>query len=159
MIIEDFLDPADVHVGLRSPDKGHLLHELSLFAGQALSLSTDTILAALVMREELGSTGMGDGVAIPHARLPEIKVPFGLMVTLRSPIDFHSVDDRPVDLVFLLLLPTGSTGGHLGALAAVSRKLREPDVAGALRRARGALDGFAALVSGPPAPSAIRASQ
>lgn len=144
--IEDFLDPANVHVGLRASDKTRLLEDLAQRAGQALSLPTKPISDALVAREELGSTGMGEGIAIPHARLPGIKAPFGLLAILKSPIEFGSVDDRPVDLVFLLLLATGSTGGHLGALAAVSRRLREERIATALRRAKGALTAFPLLV-------------
>lgn len=150
--IEDFLDPANVHVGLRASDKRRLLDDLAQKAGQALSVPTKLISDALTAREELGSTGMGEGIAIPHARLPEIRTLFGLVATLRSPIEFGSVDDRPVDLVFLLLLPTGSTGTHLGALAAVSRRFRDERVADAIRRAKGALAAFALCID----PSAAR---
>jgi PTS system nitrogen regulatory IIA component len=78
-------------------------------------------------REELGSTGVGGGVAIPHARLPELHQVFGLSARLKKPIDFDAIDQRPVDIVFLLLTPAAEQGDHLNALAAVARKLREPE--------------------------------
>ena len=147
--VEDFLDPANVHVGLRASDKGRLLGDLSEQAGQALSMPSRPIRDALLAREELGSTGMGEGIAIPHARLAELVKPFGLLATLKTPIEFGSVDDQPVDLVVLLLLPIGSTGAHLGALASISRKLRDERIASALRRAKSALEAFALFVDRP----------
>lgn len=149
MTIDEFLDPANVHVGLRASHKERLLHDLSRLAGSALSLPSTSIVKPLLDREELGSTGMGDGVAIPHARLAGIERPFGLFATLKSPIDFQSVDGRPVDLVFLMLLPAGSTGRNLCELATVARRLRRIEVATALRRTRGALDAFALVVERP----------
>ncbi|WP_375458535.1 PTS sugar transporter subunit IIA [uncultured Enterovirga sp.] len=147
--VEDFLDPANVHVGLRASDKRRLLSDLADQAGQALSVSSKLIREALLAREALGSTGMGEGIAIPHARLAEIDRPFGLLATLKTPTEFGSVDDRPVDLIFLLLLPIGSTGAHLGALASVSRKLRDERIAAALRRSKGALEAFALFADRP----------
>jgi PTS system nitrogen regulatory IIA component len=79
---------------------------------------------------------MGDGVALPHARLQQVKKPFGILVRLRKPIDFDAVDGQKVDLVFLLLLPEAQSDRGLGALACAARKLREPGVAAALRSAR-----------------------
>jgi PTS system nitrogen regulatory IIA component len=84
-------------------------------------------------RDELGSTGIGRGVSMPHARLRDVKKPFGLLARLRHPIDFDAIDGQPVDIVFLLLLPAASQLDQLNALAAVARKLRDPDVLRKLR--------------------------
>ncbi|MDV2988120.1 UNVERIFIED_CONTAM: PTS sugar transporter subunit IIA [Methylobacteriaceae bacterium AG10] len=146
MTVDDILSPADVVHGLRASGKTALLEDLARRAGRSLDLDADTILAALVRREGLGSTGVGDGLALPHARLETVRKPFGLLARLREPLDFDAVDERPVDLVFLLLLPTAEGGNHLNALACVARKLRDPDTAAALRGARDAA-GVYALVS------------
>jgi nitrogen PTS system EIIA component len=138
MDIADFLAPDDVLTDVRAQDKIRLLHDLSVRAGAALKLKPDIIAAQLVKREQLGSTGMGDGVAIPHARLAAIHKPYGLMARLKKPIDFEAIDGHPVDLVFLLLLPSSASGEPLNALACVARKLREPD---ALRALRAGADG------------------
>jgi PTS system nitrogen regulatory IIA component len=98
-------------------------------------LPPDHILAELSKREELGSTGVGNGIAIPHARFPEIDKAFGMLLRLRQPIDFDALDGKPIDLVFLLLLPESTKGEQLTALACVARKLRSPAVTAALRHA------------------------
>ncbi len=138
MTIDEILSPADVVHGLRASGKTALLEDLARRAAQSLDLDADTILGALVRREGLGSTGVGDGVALPHARLDTVRKPFGLLARLRDPLDFDAVDERPVDLVFLLLLPTAEGGNPLNALASVARRLRDPRATGALRRARDA---------------------
>ena len=89
----------------------------------------------LLKREELGSTGVGNGVAIPHVRLEQVKRPFGIMARLKAPIDFNAVDGQPVDLVCLVLLSKGNAGAQLNALAGVARRLRAPEVLQELRRA------------------------
>jgi Phosphoenolpyruvate-dependent sugar phosphotransferase system, EIIA 2 len=86
----------------------------------------ERIAAEILKREELGSTGTGGGVAIPHARIQELNEPFGIFARLNRPIDFQAIDTRPVDLVFLLLLPGDPVGEQLKALATVARKLRDP---------------------------------
>lgn len=138
MTIEEILAPEDIVAGLRVPSKKALLESLAARAADRLGLGVDEILAPLARREELGSTGVGDGVALPHARLEGIERPFGLLARLRDLMDFDAVDDRPVDLVFLLLLPAGSEGRHLNALACVARWLRDPETAADLRGARDA---------------------
>jgi nitrogen PTS system EIIA component len=136
MNIADFLSLNDVVPELAAADKRKLLLELSRKAGARLGMSADRIFAGLNKREELGSTGMGDGVAIPHARYHEINKPFGMFVRLKKPIAFDAVDGKPVDIVFLLLLPEASAGEQLGALASIARKLRDSTGAAALRQAR-----------------------
>ncbi|WP_336489472.1 PTS sugar transporter subunit IIA [Methylobacterium nigriterrae] len=147
MTIDEILAPADVVHGLRAANKKTLLKELANLSSLALGLYPGDVLGALARREDLGSTGVGDGVALPHARLEAVRQPFGLLARLREPIDFEAVDERPVDLVFLLLLPTGDGGDHLNALACVARRLRDPEIAAALRGARDAT-GLYSLVSG-----------
>jgi PTS system nitrogen regulatory IIA component len=135
MHIRDFLAAGDVAVDVRTPDKVRLLQELSQRAAARLKLDPDRIARAILDREQLGSTGMGGGIAIPHARFDEVKAAFGMLVRLRRPIDFESVDGKPVDLVFLLLLPARAEGEQLNALASVARRLRDSAVLDALRHA------------------------
>ncbi len=137
MEISDFLAPSDVFVGIRTSDKTRLLEDLCRRAASILKIDADKITAGILKREELGSTGMGGGVAIPHARITDVKKPFGLLARLKSAIEFDSIDHQPVDLVFLLLLPTASAGEQLNALAMVARRLRDADT---IRNARRAAD-------------------
>ena len=126
MSIGDLIGPDQVVVGLRVADKAQLLAELSRRAAAALSLPAPALLQALQAREQLGSTGLGRGFALPHARLPQLPRIYALVARLARPIDFDAVDEKPVDLVVLLLTP-GIGGqpasGHVGgAVAAVPRR-------------------------------------
>jgi PTS system nitrogen regulatory IIA component len=136
MKIFDFLSPTDVAIDVVADDKKKLLSELARSCGSKLELPADQILAELIKREGLGSTGVGGGVAIPHARFKQSIKPFGMLVRLKRPMDYDAVDGKPVDIVFLLLLPESACGEQLGALASIARKLREPAITAALRRAR-----------------------
>ncbi|MDE3746095.1 PTS sugar transporter subunit IIA [Methylobacterium radiotolerans] len=138
MTMDRILAPADVLVGLRAASKKALLEEMACRAASALGLAAETVLSALIRRETLGSTGIGDGIALPHARLEAVARPYGILARLRDPIEFDAVDDRPVDLVALLLLPTAAEGETLNALACVARRLRDPGAAAAMRGARDA---------------------
>ena len=135
MEIKDFLAPAQAMIDVRASDKAALLHELGRRAAVALGMSADVIASALLKREALGSTGTGSGVAVPHARLAGIDKPFGLLARLAKPIDFESIDSRPVDIVFLLLLPEKAQGSQLNALACAARALRDADTVQDIRRA------------------------
>jgi nitrogen PTS system EIIA component len=136
MEITDFLSPADAMIKVRAPDKTRLLQDLAARAAAVLNLDPNLISVELLKREALGSTGTGDGVAIPHARIAGLKNPFGTLVRLKHAIDFEAIDSQPVDVVFLLLLPQ-SQGDPLNALASVARKLRNQE---AVRRIRNAAD-------------------
>jgi len=141
MKISDFLAAADVKADIAATDKNKLLAELAREAAAKTGIGADHIAAELIKREELGSTGVGSGVAIPHARFQQAKAPFGMLARLKKPIDYDAVDGKPVDIVSLLLLPEGSGGEQqLGALASIARKLRIPAVTAALRRARDSMD-------------------
>jgi PTS system nitrogen regulatory IIA component len=135
MKITDFLSPADVVLDVKTANKGQLLRLLATRAAAAAGLDTDEVATLILKREELGSTGVGNGVALPHARLAGIKAPFGLLARLRRGIDFEAIDDQPVDIVFLLLLPEMANGEQLNALACAARLLRNPV---ALSQVRGA---------------------
>jgi PTS system nitrogen regulatory IIA component len=145
MKISEFLTPAETLLNVRASDKDQLLRGLARKAAAKLKLSEDDIASALLKREELGSTGMGNGVAIPHARFPAIEKPFGIVGRLKQPIDFNAIDGQPVDIVFVLLLPAAAEGEQLGALACVARKLRAVDDIAQLRRAKNATELYAAL--------------
>jgi PTS system nitrogen regulatory IIA component len=135
MKIQDFLAPSDAMIGVKAKAKTSLLQDLSRHAAPFVGMASDQIASEVLKREALGSTGTGAGVALPHARLKEIKQPFGLLVRLEHPIDFDAIDGKPVDLVFFLLLPVGSGGEHLNALASVARVLRRTEALDELRRA------------------------
>jgi nitrogen PTS system EIIA component len=137
MKISDFLSRADVALDVRESDKTRLLQQLSSQAAAKVGLNANEVSTQITKREELGSTGVGNGVALPHARLRGLSAPFGLFARLRHGIDFEAIDNQPVDMIFLLLLPDASGGSQLNALACVARALRDPT---ALQRIRGAAD-------------------
>ncbi len=138
MAIGDLIGPDQVIVGLRSGDKTQLLQELANRAAVATSLDPSTIFGALQARENLGSTGLGKGFALPHARLQALKSPYALFVRLARPIDFAAIDERPVDLVILLLTQANGGNQHLATLAAVSRPMRDATFVQKLREAQDA---------------------
>lgn len=119
---------------LKAGSKCHVLKDLAHRAGDILGLDPKYLFDAVMERERLGSTGVGHGIAIPHAKLPELDHVVGLFARLHEPVDFESVDDQPVDLVFLLLAPDAGGSDHLKALARTARCLREPSL---VRRLRG----------------------
>ena len=135
MKISDFLTPSHVMLDLRASDKSRLLQQLSAQAAVEVGLDAADVSKQIAKREELGSTGVGNGVALPHARLKGLKSPFGLLARLRQGIDFEAIDDQPVDIVFLLLLPDAPNDAKLNALACAARALRDSEV---LERVRGA---------------------
>ena len=108
------------------------------------------ILETLMKREKLGSTGIGQGIAIPHGKLPSISRVYGLFARLAQPVDFDSVDGQPVDLVFVLLAPEDAGADHLKALAKISRLLRDPAVVAKLRGTDDA-QGLYAILTEPAA--------
>jgi PTS system nitrogen regulatory IIA component len=149
MDIKEFLAPSDVFIGIRGSNKTQVLEDLCRRAASALKVDANKITADILKREELGSTGVGGGVAIPHTRIADVKKPFGLLARLKSAIEFDSIDHQPVDLVFLLLLPMASAGEQLNALAMVARRLRDADITRDARRATGPSGLYAAVVQSP----------
>jgi len=125
MDLGDLIKPDAVVANLRSRNNKALLSELASHAAECLKLNPTVIYEALWQREMLSSTGVGRGIAIPHARVPQLTQMFGLFGKLEQPIDFGAIDDKPVDLVFLLLAPEHAGADHLKALARVSRLMRD----------------------------------
>ena len=125
----------DTAIDLSLRDKRALLRDLAHRAAVVLNVEDDIVFSALLKREELGSTGVGNGVAIPHERLEQVRNPFGIMVRLKDPINFDSIDGQPVDLVCLLLLSKENESAQLNALAGIARRLRRPELLEELRRA------------------------
>jgi nitrogen PTS system EIIA component len=136
MKISDLLSPTDVMIDIRAANKRLLLQELAAKAAAGLGLPVEGIASGLLKREELGSTGIGRGVAIPHARLPDLQRPFGLLAKLKQPVEFDAIDGQPVDIVFVLLLPAAAENEALAALALVARSLRSPENLARLRAAK-----------------------
>jgi nitrogen PTS system EIIA component len=135
--IADILSPGNVVLDLRScRSKRQVLKELAGHAAAAVNLDPQRLLEALRERERLGTTGIGHGIAIPHARLPELTNLFGLFARLDEPVDFEALDDQPSDLIFLLLAPDSADAESLKALARISRLLRDPGVQQRLRQAK-----------------------
>lgn len=112
------------------------IHILCEALAEATSNPSRTIEEAVMERERLGSTGVGEGVAIPHARLTGLTAPVGGFLRLAQGVDFEAIDDRPCDLIFMLLAPDGAGADHLRALAQVSRFFRQPAIRDGLRKAR-----------------------
>ena len=147
MKIADLLTPESVLLDLRAANKRQLLEKLASRLAPTLGIDPAAALAALLHREALGSTGMGDGIALPHARIAQVGRPAALLARLRPAIDFESLDGNPVDLVFLLLVPERDGGLGLNALACMARRVREAAVAQGLRRARSGDEAFAILAA------------
>lgn len=135
MRIRDFLSLGDVVLDVRAADKHQLLQQLSAQAAGGAGLDGDEVAMKLMKREALGSTGVGNGVALPHARIAGLKAPFGLLARLHHAIDFDAIDDQPVDIVFLLLLPETENGDQLNALASAARTLRNSESLRSIRKA------------------------
>lgn len=138
MSLNDILTPASVFPALRVGSKKQALQELSARAAELLKRDERDIFETLNQRERLGSTGVGNGIAIPHGKLAKMDRLFGIFARLDKPIDFEALDGEPVDLIFLLLAPEAAGADHLKALARVARLLREQSVANKLRTTRDA---------------------
>lgn len=147
MQVSEFLQPGDVVFDLAARSKPQALQILSKQASVTLGLAEKDVLDPLQAREKLGSTGIGEGVAIPHTRVAGIAKPFGMLARLAKPIDFEAIDEIPVDIVFVLLVPEQWGKDHLNLLAAVARQLRSPDVLKKLRQASGAEELYAAMTA------------
>ena len=133
MILSDILTPEAVKVLGKVSSKKRLFHDLADLASDAHGIDHDAALSALQDREALGCTGVGKGVALPHARLPGLDRVVGVFLRLETPLDFDAVDRQPVDLIFCLLAPQEAGVDHLKALALVARSLRDASLCAKLR--------------------------
>jgi nitrogen PTS system EIIA component len=153
--IADLLTGPDaVLASVKASGKKALLAELASRAATVFKLDERKLFDRLLERERLGSTGIGGGIAIPHGRLAGIDKPHGLFARLAHPVDFDSIDERPVDVVFLLVAPEGAGADHLKALARVSRLLRDRSLVEKLRATESADALYALLVDSVQAQSA-----
>jgi PTS system nitrogen regulatory IIA component len=135
MNLNDILAPEGVFAPLAVTSRKQALQELADRASALTGIEAREIFNALLQRERLGSTGLGRGIAVPHAKFKQLKSIVCLFARLAEPIDFESPDGEPVDIVFLLLAPEQAGGDHLKALARVSRVVREPQALDDLRSA------------------------
>ena len=145
-MISDLLSPETIIPDLKATSKKQVLQELSSYASARLGIEDRTILDVLLERERLGSTGVGEGVAIPHGKLLQLDRLFLLFARLNRPISFDSYDNRPVDLMFLLLTPENAGGDHLTALAKVSRLLKDQKLCSLLRGSENAETIYSAIL-------------
>jgi len=141
----DLVSPNAIIPAMKVNGKKQALQEIAAKAASLTGQNEKAILEILLQREKLGSTGVGNGVAIPHGKLPKLGNVFGLFARLERPVDFEALDGQPVDLIFLLLAPEGAGADHLKALARVARLLRDPEVARKLRASNGAEAIYAVL--------------
>jgi PTS system nitrogen regulatory IIA component len=141
----DLVSPNAIIPAMKVNGKKQALQEIAAKAAELTGQNEKVILEILLQREKLGSTGVGNGVAIPHGKLQKLGNVFGLFARLERPIDFEALDGQPVDLIFLLLAPEGAGADHLKALARVARLLRDSEVARKLRVSNGAEAIYAVL--------------
>ena len=147
MQLSEFLDFDAIKTSFPGGNKRSLLQQLANLSGQRIGQDSAAILASLAERERLGSTGFGQGVAIPHGKIEGLTRIYGLFVRLGEPVDFKALDKVPVDLVFLLLSPPEAGAEHLKALAAISRVTRHAPTLEKMRGAR-SRDALAAVLLG-----------
>ncbi len=133
MEIDELITTKSVVANLRATSKKQAIQDLSKKAAEITGLHERAIFEVLMERERLGTTGVGNGIAIPHGKLANLDKLYGLFARLEKPIDFQSIDEQPVDLIFLLLAPETAGADHLKALARVSRLLRDKTVCDKLR--------------------------
>jgi PTS system nitrogen regulatory IIA component len=134
MELSDILSEESVFFLPGISTKAQLLETIADKAGNLLHQDPELILESLSNRESLGSTGLGEGIAIPHGKLPGLPRVVGIFARLETPVDFEAIDDQPVDLVMALLAPVGAGAQHLKALSRVARALRNESVVEDLRR-------------------------
>lgn len=153
MPLVELLSPEAVAPCLRVQGKKQALQEIAGQAAKLTGIDAHEIFETLLQRERLGSTGVGEGIAIPHGKLPNLDRLFGFVARLERPIDFDAIDGLPVDVLFLLLAPEGAGADHLKALARVARVLRQPGVLDRVRAAHDA-DAIYAVLTENSAPAA-----
>lgn len=133
MDLSDLIEVSAVMPALKANSKKQLLQLLAEKAAAVTGLPEREVFDTILQRERLGSTGVGNGIAIPHGKLPGISRITGIFARLENPVDFEALDDQPVDLVFLLLAPEGAGADHLKALSRIARVLRDSDIVSKIR--------------------------
>jgi nitrogen PTS system EIIA component len=138
MTIGDLLEPGAVTLRVSAANKRQVLGVIADVAGRVFGVESEEALEGLIERENAGSTGVGQGVAIPHARLSGLDRVRAVFMRLETPVAFGAVDDKPVDLLVALFAPKDADSSHLRALARISRLMRQPEMREQLRKARSA---------------------
>jgi PTS system nitrogen regulatory IIA component len=133
MDLSDLIDVPAIMPALKANSKKQALQFLAERAAHITGLPEREIFDTVLRREKLGSTGVGNGIAIPHGKIPGIRRITGVFARLEQPVDFDSLDDQPVDLIFLLLAPEGAGADHLKALSRIARVLRDGDIVAKIR--------------------------
>ena len=154
MALADLLAQDAVLPALKANSKKQLLQELAEKAAAVTGLPEREIFDVILQRERLGSTGVGNGIAIPHGKLTRLDRIVGVFARLDTPVDFEALDDQPVDLVFLLLAPEGAGADHLKALSRIARVLRDSEVVEKLRASTSAPAIYALLADSPASDAA-----
>ncbi len=149
MDLSDLVSQKSILPALKAGSKKQLLQLLAEKASQITGLVERDVFDTIMQREKLGSTGVGNGIAIPHGKLKNIKNITGIFARLETPVDFEALDDEPVDLVFMLLAPETAGADHLKALSRIARVLREPETIKKLRGTKDASALFAFLTQTP----------
>ena len=149
MDLSDLIDASAVMPALKANSKKQLLQLVAEKAAAITGLPEREVFDTILQRERLGSTGVGNGIAIPHGKLAGVKRITGIFARLETPVDFEALDDQPVDLLFLLLAPEGAGADHLKALSRIARVLRDPETVQKIRGTRDAPAIHALLSSSP----------
>lgn len=149
MDLSDLIEVPAVMPALKANSKKQLLQLLSEKAAAVTGLTEREIFDTILQRERLGSTGVGNGIAIPHGKLPGVQKITGVFARLETPIDFEALDDQPVDLVFLLLAPEGAGADHLKALSRIARVLRDGETVSKIRGSSDAAAIYTSLAQTP----------
>lgn len=148
MTLDGIIDRQSVLAHVKAQNKKQLLLELSQALSAIVAIDHRVIFETLLTREKLGSTGIGQGIAIPHGKVPTLSRVYGLFARLEKPVAFDAIDGQPVDLVFVLLAPEHAGADHLKALARISRLLRDPVIVEKLR-GTDSVEGLYAILTDP----------
>lgn len=146
MNLAHIIRPEHTFVGVSVPTKWRALQNLAERAGKVFGIEEKTILQALESRESLGSTGIGNGIAVPHAAIAGMTSPRGLLVRFAQPLDFEAIDDAPTDIAFMLLFGESNRGEYLNVLAAIARRLQSEGVLASMRQARNVDEFYASFI-------------
>lgn len=146
MQVADILTPSDVVVSLQVSSKKDTMIFLAHYASNRNKIPYASVFSTIMKRERLGTTGVGNGVAIPHGKMCELTQPYALLVRLACPIEFEAIDDRPVDIIFMLLAPEEASADYLKALARISRLLRDRRTTEAIRSINDAKELYALVI-------------
>lgn len=138
MNLASIILPEHTFIGVSVTTKWRALQSMAEKAGRAFGVDETSILRALESREGLGSTGIGNGIAVPHAAIAGMTLPRGLLVRFAQPLDFEAIDDIPTDIAFMLLFGENNRGEYLNVLAAIARRLQSEGVLASMRKARSA---------------------